>query len=82
MARMSVEIEGSVDEVIGVLLRLGIAGRRSTVGDADRSTERPGGGVGEPAPAAQAQVMAAADEVPLVEWTETLVFSQSSSVRI
>jgi len=72
MARMSVEIEGSVDEVIGVLMRLGTAGRRSTVGDADRSTERPGGGVGEPAPAAQAQVMAAADEVPLVEWTETL----------
>ena len=54
MTRMSVEIEGSVDEVVGVLRRLGSAGRRSTVGDADRSTERPGDGVGETAPAAQA----------------------------
>ena len=72
MTRMSVEIEGSVDEVVGVLRRLGSGGQRATAGDADRSTERPGDGVGETAPAAQAQVMAATHEAPLGEWTETL----------
>ena len=69
---MSVEIEGSVDEVIGVLRRLGIAGRHSTVGDAERSTERPAAGVRETAPTGGAQGKAAADEVPPGEWTEAL----------
>ena len=74
---MSVEIEGSVDEVIGVLRRLGITGSPATVGDADRSTEQPGDGVGETAPAAAGQGKAVADEAPLDEvppgeWTETL----------
>ena len=72
MAKMSVEIEGSVDEVIGVLRRLGITGGPATASDADRSTEQPGAGVREPAPAAEAQGMAVADEVPPGEWTETL----------
>ena len=72
MAKISVEIEGSVDEVIGVLRRLGIAGSPATVGDADRSTEKPGDGVGEIAPAAADQGKAVADEVPPGEWTETL----------
>ena len=72
MTKISVEIEGSVDEVIGVLRRLGIAGSPATVGDANRSTEQPGDGVGEIAPAAAAQGKAVADEVPPGEWTETL----------
>ena len=72
MTKMSVEIEGSVDEVIGVLRQLGIAGHHATAGDADRSTERPGDGAGETAPAAQAQVMTVTHEAPPGEWTETL----------
>ena len=72
MAKISVEIEGSVDEVIGVLQQLGIVGRHATAGDADRSTEQPVAGVGENAPGAAAQGKAVADEVPPGEWTETL----------
>ena len=72
MTKMSVEIEGSVDEVIGVLQQLGIVGRHATEGDADRSTEQPGDGVGEPTPAAEAQEMAVADEGIPSEWTEML----------
>ena len=66
MAKMSVEVEGSVDEVIGVLRRLG------TAGDADGATEKPGDGVRDTTPAAEAQVMAVAHAVPPGEWTETL----------
>ena len=66
MTKMSVEIEGSVDEVIGVLRRLG------TAGDADRSAEQPAAGVRETTPAAEAQVMAVAHDVVPGEWTETL----------
>ena len=72
MARMNLEIEGSVDEVIGVLQQLGIVGRPATAGDADRSTERPADGVRETTPAAEAQVMAVAAEAVPEEWTETL----------
>ena len=81
MTKMSVEIEGSVDEVIGVLRRLGTAGSPATVGDADRSTEQPGDGVGEPTPAAGAQGKAVADEVPPGEWTETLARDFLSSLQ-
>ncbi len=72
MTKMSVEIEGSVDEVIGVLRELGIAGRQATAGDAERSTEKPAAGVGETAPSAGAQGTAAANEISPEEWTETL----------
>ncbi|MCY4417963.1 MAG: hypothetical protein OXE87_16880 [Chloroflexi bacterium] len=72
MARMNLEIEGSVDEVIGVLQQLGIVGRHATAGDADRSTEQPAAGVRETTPAAAAQEMAVAHEVSSGEWTETL----------
>ena len=81
MTKMSVEIEGSVDEVIGVLRRLGTSGSPATVGDADRSTEQPGDGVGEIAPAAAAQGKAVADEVPPGEWTETLARDFLSSLQ-
>ncbi len=66
MTKMRVEIEGSVDEVIGVLRRLG------TAGDADRSTEQPAAGVRETTPAAGTQGMAVAHEAPPEEWTEAL----------
>ena len=71
MVRMSVEIAGSADEVVRVIQQLGDASERATAGDADRSTEQPAVGVRETTPAAEAQVMAIADEVPPGEWTET-----------
>ena len=72
MAKMSVEIEGSVDEVIGVLRRLETAGREATGGYTDRSIERPGDGVRETTPATGTQGMAVAHEASPGEWTETL----------
>ena len=72
MARMNVEIEGSVDEVIGVLRQLGTAGRPANAGDADRSIEKPADGVRETTRANGTQVMAATHEAPLGAWTETL----------
>ena len=72
MTKMSVEIEGSVDEVIGALRRLGITGSPATASDADRPIEKPAAGVRETAPAAAAQGKAVANEVPPGEWTETL----------
>ena len=81
MVRMSVEIEGSVDAVIGVLQQLGIVGRHATAGDADRSTEKPAAGVGEPTPAAAAQGKAVADEVPPGEWTEMLALDFLSGLQ-
>ena len=81
MTKMSVEIEGSVDEVIGVLRRLGIVGRPATASDADRSTEKPGDGVRETTTAAEAQEMAVAHEVPPGQWTETLAHKFLSGLQ-
>ena len=81
MTKMSVEIEGRADEVIGVLRRLGTAGHPAAVGDADRSTEKPGDGFGETTPATEAQVKAAADEAHPGEWTETLARDFLSSLQ-
>ena len=72
MTKMSVEIEGSADEVIGVLRRLGTAGCGATVGGADRSMENPADGVGETAPATGTPGMAMAQEAAPGEWTEAL----------
>ena len=72
MTNMSIEIEGSIDEVVSVLRQLGTAGSPATAGDSDRSIEEHAADVGETAPAAEAQVMAVADEAPTGEWTETL----------
>ena len=55
MRQMRVEIEGSVDEVISVLRHFGTVGRHATVGDADRSTEKPADGVGETTPVTKAE---------------------------
>ena len=72
MAKMSVKFEGSADEVIGVLRRLGTAGADATVGDADRSNGGPAGIVGETTPAAGAQDGAMPEEEVTGEWTEDL----------
>ena len=72
MTKMSVEIEGSADEVVGVLRRLGTAGRLATPGDAGRSIEEPADGVMEITPAAGPPGAAVAQEAVRAEWTETL----------
>ena len=72
MAKMSVEIEGSADEVVRVIQQLGDASARANAGHPDRSTEPPAAGVRENAPDAEAQEMALAHEAPPGEWTETL----------
>ena len=72
MTRMSVEIEGSADEVIGVLMRLGSAERYATAGNADGATEEPVDGVREATAAAGTPDTAVADEADPAEWTEYL----------
>lgn len=72
MTKMSMEIQGSVDEVIGVLLRLGAAGNHATVGDADRSNGKPADGVREPMSATGTPGTVVADEAAPEEWTEDL----------
>ncbi|MCY4557919.1 MAG: hypothetical protein OXF79_16440 [Chloroflexi bacterium] len=72
MTNMSIEIEGSIDEVVSILRRLGTAGSPATAGDSDRSSEQPAAGVGENAPATEAQKMAVSHETPPGEWTEML----------
>ena len=72
MTKMSVDIEGSADEVIGVLRRLGTGWRHATVGDADRSIEEPADGVGETTPAAEERDRTMPEEEVAGEWTEDL----------
>ena len=72
MTKMSVEIQGSADEVIGVLRRLGIGGNHAALGDAPRSNGEPADGVGEITPAAGAQDSAMSEEEVAGEWTEAL----------
>ena len=81
MAKISVEIEGSADEVIGVLRRLVNTSERATAGDADRSTEQPAAGGSETTPAAEAQKMAVSHETPPGEWTEMLARDFLSSLQ-
>ena len=72
MVKMSMEIQGSVDEVIGVLMRLGAAGRPATVIDADRSNGKPADGVREPMAASSTPSTMVADGAAPGEWTEPL----------
>ena len=72
MARMNVEIEGSVDEVIGVLRQLGSAGRPATAGHGDRLTEQPPAGVRETTRTTGMQEMALDHEVSPGKWTVAL----------
>ena len=72
MTKMSVEIQGSADEVIGVLRRLGTAGCPVSMGDADQAMHKPADGVGEITPAAGAQDRTMFEEKVAGEWTEDL----------
>ena len=73
MTKMSVEIEGSADEVIGVHVSgSGLQVVPATVSDADRSTEEPAEGVGEVAPATGVQATAVALAAAPEAWTEDL----------
>ena len=81
MAKMSVEIEGSLDEVIGVLRGLGTAGRHATAGYADRLAEQPADRVRETTPATGAQGTTVTHEAPRGEWTEALARDFLSSLQ-
>ena len=72
MARMSVEIEGSADEVVLVMRQLGGAGRQGTADDAGRSIGKPAEGVREITPADGTEGAATAQEAAPAEWTESL----------
>ena len=72
MTRVSVEIEGSADEVVRVLWDLGNAGGHATVGDAGGSLETPCGGGDDATPAAGTQGAAGTHEPARREWTEAL----------
>ena len=69
---MRVEIEGSADEVVGVLRRLGTAGRGATVGGADRSMENPADGIREKRATTGTPGTTLAQEAAPGEWTEAL----------
>ena len=72
MAKMSVEIDGSVEEVVRVIQALGGAAQRASAGDDGGSTETPSGSGGETTPAAGARMSGAAEEAPPGAWTEAL----------
>ena len=71
MAKMSVEIEGSVEEVVRVIQQLGGLGQRASAGDDGGPTETPSGSGGETTPAG-ARMSGAAEEAPPGAWTEAL----------
>ena len=81
MAQMSVEIEGSTDEVVGVLRGLGTQERLATAGDADRSIEKPADGVGEMTPATGTPGAAASDGGVPREWTAALAHDFLSGLQ-
>ncbi len=72
MTQMSLEIEGSVHEVVRVIHRLGTGAQPAAVGDAGRSMEIPTGSGGQGTSNAGTRREAAADAAPPGEWTETL----------
>ena len=72
MTKMSVEIQGSIDEVISVLRQLGSGERHATAGDADRSMQEPADGVREATPASGTPGATVAQDAIAGEWTEAL----------
>ena len=72
MAKMTVEVEGSLAEVVRVIQELGSAGQRAAAGDDGGSVEMPDVNSGQTTPAAGVPMPEAADEAPAGEWTETL----------
>ncbi len=63
MAKVSLKIEGSAEEVLQVIQQLGIAGQGAAEGDTVGSMETPAAGV---------QVSGAVDEASAGKWTEAL----------
>ena len=72
MAKMSVEIEGSVAEVVRVIRRLGNAGQRAATGEVVRSMETAAVIGGQTTPAGGVKMPEAAEEGSAGEWTEAL----------
>ena len=72
MTQMRVEIEGSADEVVRVLRRLGIAGRNAPAGGGGGSTETPAVSGDDATLPTGTQGAAESDEPALGEWTEAL----------
>ena len=72
MTQVSVEIEGSVAEVVRVLRHLGSAGRHATAGGAGGSTETPTDSGDDAMLAAGTQRTTGSHETSPAEWTETL----------
>ena len=72
MTKMSVTIEGSADDVVRVIRRLGGAGRHASMGDADRSIEDRADGIREMTPATGVQATAVALAAAPEAWTKDL----------
>ena len=70
--QMSVEIEGSADEVVRVLRQLGNAGRHAPAGGVGGPTETPAGSGNDAAPATGTPGATGSDEPVPGEWTEAL----------
>ncbi len=67
MAKTSVEIEGSVAEVVRVIQQLGSAVQRATEDDDGGSVETPDGSGVQTTPAGGARMLGSADEAPAGE---------------
>ena len=72
MTRMSVEIEGSADDVIRVIRRLGGAGQRATAGGDGGSMEAPTGSGEEGTSVVGAGMADVSEEAAPGAWTEAL----------
>ena len=72
MTQMSVEIEGSADEVVRVLRQLGNAGRAAPAGVGVGSTETPAGNGVDATSATGTRGAAGSDEAAPAEWTEAM----------
>ena len=72
MTQLSVEIEGSADEVVRVLRQLGLAGRNAPAVGAGGSMETPTGSGDDATPATGTSGAARSDEPAVGEWTDAL----------
>lgn len=72
MAEMILEIEGTVDEVIRVLRKIGRTGHRSSDGDAARTTETGGHGSAETEQDGKLPVPTPPEQATPKQWTEVL----------
>ena len=72
MMQLSVEIEGSADEVVWVLRQIGHAGRNAPAVHAGGSMEAPTGGGVDETPSTGTLGASGSDEAAPAEWTEAL----------